>query len=304
MSAGGDDPQGHGAQSQEGAPGAAPAVGNPAVADAESNSVGSGTTTSPPPSRFSRGTLVALIAAAAVVLLLVGATLGLALSGKVGNASPATPDSSSVDAGFARDMIVHHDQGVLMAHYAEQNTDDQEISVMAYDIGYTQTDQIGQMQGWLSLWDLPEFGDGTHMGWMGGSMSHGDMDSGAMDSGAMGSGAMGSGEMGAGAMASGSMSATVDAGSSGALMPGMATSAEIQKLQGLKGKEADIYFLQLMIRHHQGGAPMMQYAAERATNPVVRNFAGKMAQSQAAEITVMTQMLAERGATPLPAPTG
>ncbi len=87
-------------------------------------------------------------------------------------------------------------------------------------------------------------------------------------------------------------------------MPGMATTAEIQKLQGLKGTESDTYFLQLMIRHHQGGAPMMAYAAEHATNPVVRNFAGKMAQSQAAEIVVMTQMLAERGAQPLPPPTG
>ena len=57
-----------------------------------------------------------------------------------------------------------------------------------------------------------------------------------------------------------------------------------------------------MIRHHQGGAAMMQYAAEHATNPVVRNFAAKMAQSQTAEISVMTQMLAERGAEPLPAP--
>ena len=89
---------------------------------------------------------VLLLVAAAVVLLLVGATLGLALSGAF-RSEPTTPDSSSVDAGFARDMIVHHDQGVLMAHYAEQNTQDPEIGVMAYDIGYTQTDQIGQMQG-------------------------------------------------------------------------------------------------------------------------------------------------------------
>ena len=74
-----------------------------------------------------------LIAAGAVVLLLVGATAGLALSGRFGNSAPATPDTSSVDAGFARDMIVHHDQGVLMAHYAEENTTDPEISVMAYD---------------------------------------------------------------------------------------------------------------------------------------------------------------------------
>ena len=120
--------------------------------------------------------MILLAAAGAIVLLLVGATAGLALSGKLGNSAPATPDSSSVDAGFARDMIVHHDQGVLMAHYAEQNTTDPEIGVMAYDIGYTQTDQIGQMQGWLSLWDLPESGDGTRMGWMGGTGGeHGGM---------------------------------------------------------------------------------------------------------------------------------
>ena len=111
-----------------------------------------------------RGVLVFMLVAGAVVLLLVGATAGLALSGRLLGSADATPDSASVDAGFARDMIVHHDQGVLMAHYAEQNTTDPEIGVMAYDIGYTQTDQIGQMQGWLSLWDLPESGDGTAHG--------------------------------------------------------------------------------------------------------------------------------------------
>jgi uncharacterized protein (DUF305 family) len=104
--------------------------------------------------------------------------------------------------------------------------------------------------------------------------------------------------------------ATPPAASSGAaaaevpLMPGMATDSEISTLQGLTGAASDTYFLQLMIRHHQGGVPMMQYAAEHATSPVVRNFASKMAQSQESEISVMTQMLAERGAQPLPAPAG
>jgi uncharacterized protein (DUF305 family) len=46
---------------------------------------------------------------------------------------------------------------------------------------------------------------------------------------------------------------------------------------------------------------MMRYAAEHATNTVVRNFAQKMADAQESEISVMTQMLAERGATPIPA---
>ena len=241
------------------------------------------------PTGRSRGMTILLVAAGAVVLLLVGATLGLALSGKFAGSDSATPDNASVDAGFARDMIVHHDQGVLMAHYAEENTTDQEISVMAYDIGYTQTDQIGQMQGWLSLWDLPESGDGTHMGWMAGSdAAHGGM--------AMGTTAMSSAVSPAsGAAASGSASTA-----RAPLMPGMATSDEIAKLKSLRGAESDTYFLQLMVRHHQGGAPMMQYAAENATNPVVRNFASKMAQAQESEISVMTQMLAERGAEPLP----
>ena len=125
--------------------------------------------------RISRAGWIGICAAAAVVLLLVGATLGLALGG--GDSAPATPGTDSVDAGFARDMIVHHDQGVLMAHYGEENTTDDEIAVLAYDIGYTQTAQLGQMQGWLALWDLPEFSPAPHMAWMAGADGHGGHDS-------------------------------------------------------------------------------------------------------------------------------
>lgn len=252
----------------------------------------------------SRGLTALLLIAAAVVLLLVGATLGLALSGTL-RSEPATPDSSSVDAGFARDMIVHHDQGVLMAHYAEQNTQDSEIGVLAYDIGYTQTDQIGQMQGWLALWDLPETTDAARMSWMGGT--HAGHDMGALTTGASVSATAGgtAGPATSGASATSATSAGAGgAGGETPVMPGMATTSEIARLQGLRGTESDIYFLQLMIRHHQGGQPMMEYAAQHATNPVVRNFADKMVQTQSAEISVMTQMLAERGAQPLPAPTG
>lgn len=259
----------------------------------------------PRPGR-SRATTIVLLVGAALVLLLVGATLGLALSGTF-RSEPATPDSSSVDAGFARDMIVHHDQGVLMAHYAEQNTQDPEIGVMAYDIGYTQTDQIGQMQGWLSLWDLPESTDAARMSWMSDGGGHDMAAMSAMTAATTtAAGGHGHGSDSADATtapASGSAPASAPATSAGEtpLMPGMATNSEMARLQSLRGAASDIYFLQLMIRHHQGGQPMMEYAAEHATNPVVRNFAEKMAQSQSAEISVMTQMLAERGAEPLPA---
>jgi uncharacterized protein (DUF305 family) len=86
------------------------------------------------------------------------------------------------------------------------------------------------------------------------------------------------------------------------LMPGMATPAEINKLETLSGKALDIYFLQLMLRHHQGGLPMAQYAAAQATEPYVRLLASKMVEAQSREIIQMEQLLRQRGATPLPAP--
>jgi uncharacterized protein (DUF305 family) len=84
------------------------------------------------------------------------------------------------------------------------------------------------------------------------------------------------------------------------LMPGMATDDEISKLKSLHGKASDVYFLQLMIRHHEGGTPMMEYAARRAGNLVVRNFAQQMILTQSTEVRDMTTMLQLRGAAPIP----
>jgi uncharacterized protein (DUF305 family) len=212
---------------------------------------------------------MAVVAAlGAIVLLVIGATAGIALfSG--GGADQTVPAAGSVDAGFAQDMIVHHGQGVLMAHFAEVDSTDPEIQRLAYDIQYTQTDQIGQMEAWLQLWGIPEVSTAPHMAWMttGGHDHTGGSDSPLSTTG---------------------------------LMPGMATDAEMAKLESLDGKESDIYFLQLMIRHHQGGAPMMAYAAAHAENPVVRNLAKQMLIAQTGEVGVMTGMLADRGAEPLP----
>lgn len=218
----------------------------------------------------SRGTAIVL-GLSAVVLLLIGATVGLALSKPAERSAAVVPDTNSVDAGFSRDMIVHHSQGVLMAHYAELATDDPEIGLLAYDINYTQTAQIGQMQGWLALWDLPQVVSTPHMTWMSSDSGHDGMN----------------------------MGASTSAGYVG-LMPGMATDDEVKKLKSLRGKESDIYFLQLMIRHHEGGASMMEDGQIHAGNPVVRNFAAKMLVAQTGEVTQMTQMLQARGAQPLP----
>src|SRR4051794_23728506 len=72
----------------------------------------------------SRGTAVVL-GVAALVMLVLGATVGLALGGGGSTASSISSDGQDpVNTGFARDMVVHHNQGVLMAHIAEMNSTD------------------------------------------------------------------------------------------------------------------------------------------------------------------------------------
>ncbi|GGM18175.1 DUF305 domain-containing protein [Nakamurella endophytica] len=231
-----------------------------------------------------RGTVV-LAALAAVVLLAVGATLGVALAPqRSASAGPLGGTPSAVDVGFAQDMIVHHNQGVLLAHYGELDGTDPDTRTVAYDINYTQTAQLGQMQGWLALWGAPQVDSGTPMAWMSAG-GHGGM--------------AGMAGMSASAGATDTAAGGIDP-ANGVIMPGMASNADIAKLKSLRGKASDVFFLQLMIRHHQGGAVMMQYAAAHADVPTVRNFAGKMLETQSSEISVMTQMLSGMGGRPLP----
>lgn len=84
----------------------------------------------------------------------------------------------------------------------------------------------------------------------------------------------------------------------GELMPGMATTAEIDRLRGLTGRALDVEFLQLMIRHHRGGLEMAQYGAANATEPYVRQLASRIASAQQAEVVTMEQMLRSRGGRP------
>ncbi|MEJ7649151.1 MAG: DUF305 domain-containing protein [Nakamurella sp.] len=220
-----------------------------------------------------------------VALLALGFLVGYALN-RGGDRSNqalaiAVPAGDSVEAGFLRDMITHHDQAVVMAHDAEIHSTDPEIQRTAYDLLTTQQGQIGTMSGWLMLWQLPQQVYVPRMAWMGSDMA------------GHGMGGMGSGTAAA---------ATSGQSADGALMPGMATDAQMEQLSTLRGSASDVLFLQLMIRHHQGGSAMMRYAETHASNPIVTNFAGQMANTQDGEVAVMTQMLKARGAQPLPAP--
>ncbi len=95
----------------------------------------------------------------AAVILMAGFALWLLLRSD-------TPVDNSAEAGFARDMSMHHIQAVEMALIAQERTEDPEIRVLATDIIITQTGQIGQMRGWLDIWHLPPNSADLPMTWM------------------------------------------------------------------------------------------------------------------------------------------
>lgn len=102
--------------------------------------------------------IVAVLAAALVVLF--GLAVWLWLAGR-------EPGDGSVEAGFARDMSVHHAQAVEMAEIVRDRTEDPEMRTLAKDVALTQQAQIGQMRGWLAVWRLPPTGTEPAMAWMG-----------------------------------------------------------------------------------------------------------------------------------------
>jgi uncharacterized protein (DUF305 family) len=220
--------------------------------------------------RRARWVRMILAGGAVLAVLLLGAALETALP-LVGGVS-AQSEGGTVDVGFAQDMSVHHRQAVLMAGLARDRSADPVIRLLAFDIETNQLQQIGQMQGWLSLWNAAALPTGRYMTWM----------------------------TGAGSMP-GMAGMTHGGGSAGvATMPGMASPADLDRLRAASGAQFDMLFLQLMLRHHQGGAPMAQYAAQHGEIPQVRNLAEKMVISQDAESEYMAQLITQRGAQPLP----
>jgi uncharacterized protein (DUF305 family) len=83
------------------------------------------------------------------------------------SAATATPGPTSAEAGFARDMQVHHLQGVDLAMIVRDRSDDADVRRMAYDMATTQAHQAGQLYGWLAAWGLRQLGSQPPMTWMG-----------------------------------------------------------------------------------------------------------------------------------------
>lgn len=197
------------------------------------------------------------LAAAAAVMIVVVALLAFSI-GRLSALDTARPSNMSADAGFDRDMQVHHDQGVELAILIRERTDDPAVRRLAYDIETTQAQQSGQLYGWLTLWGLPQASSEPSMAWMTAAGEHESMSGSSM------------------------------------AMPGLATPAQIATLTAETGVQAERTFLTLMIAHHRGAIEMADAALQRAHNPAILTFARGVIASQRPEITAMTRMLADR----------
>jgi uncharacterized protein (DUF305 family) len=179
----------------------------------------------------------------------------------------AAPGTDSPEAGFSRDMQVHHAQAIELAMEIYRKTDDEELRVLAYDIATGQAAQRGEMYDWLVRWGLSQSG-GPTMQWMDAAAAvheHGGASTEPM----------------------------TDEEARAAM--GMASAEEIAALQAATGQEADCRFLTLMIRHHEGAIPMAQALLELGTDPRALEVAQSIENGQTSEIDAMQSLQARLG---------
>jgi uncharacterized protein (DUF305 family) len=174
------------------------------------------------------------------------------------------PRDDSAEAGFARDMATHHAQAVEMSFLVRDKSNDEELRTLASDIIVTQSTQRGIFMGWLQQWGLPQASARPRMAWMPGH-EH-----------------------------------LAKAGDGGVLMHGMATDAELRRLHDAGGVDAEVLFLQLMIRHHEGGIVMVRALLALTGRHELVQMARSIEDGQHAEIVHMKTLLAARGAQPFP----
>jgi uncharacterized protein (DUF305 family) len=179
----------------------------------------------------------------------------------------SAPATTSPEAGFARDMQVHHSQAIEMAMEIYRKTDDPELRVLAYDIATGQAGQRGEMYDWLVQWGLSQSGE-PMMQWMSASEEGHDHGGTAEDP-------------------------LTEEEAREAM--GMASAADIDALEEATGQEADCLFLELMIRHHEGAIPMAEALLELGSDPRALQVAQSIKDGQTAEIDAMQSMQTRLG---------
>ncbi|MET8834288.1 DUF305 domain-containing protein [Micromonospora sp. NPDC004540] len=79
------------------------------------------------------------------------------------------------------------------------------------------------------------------------------------------------------------------------LMPGMATPEEMAKLRAASGREFDVLFLQMMIRHHVGGVHMIDGILDQGHDDDVLAVAQVMKNTQQTDLANLSAALKRLG---------
>ncbi len=211
------------------------------------------------PPRWLLVTLAAVAVAALAFAIGRFSTFGVA-------AESSAPATDSAEAGFARDMQIHHAQAVDMAMTLYRETEDPDLRALAYDIATAQSAQSGEMYSWLVSWGLPQRG-GTLMAWMAGQPGH-------LDHGA-----------------------SAEPATEADLLRdmGMATEQELDAFEAASGVEADCRFLALMTRHHEGAIDMVDAVLALGSEQRVLQVAQSMKDVQQFELDAMAAAASRLG---------
>lgn len=170
---------------------------------------------------------------------------------------------SVVDIGFSQSMLRHHQQAIILSQLLLDGNPTQ-LAGMARHIVATQSIELGEMQGWLRLWNQPLVEPGEPMQWI---------------------------ELSGERLDDSLVQYLADCGESAEGMPGLATREQLVELQRAIGRPRDRLFIELMLEHHKGGLPMAQFAERAAKLTAVKNLAKRITQAQSREVAQLESML-------------
>jgi uncharacterized protein (DUF305 family) len=169
--------------------------------------------------------------------------------------SSATPKTNKVDFGFLQDMRYHHDQAVQMAYFYQTSVSDPHPRL---NIIAEEILLSQQLENGRMVQLLRSFREVE-----------------ANDTGT--------------AMAWMGHAMPIDE------MDGLASQSELDSLAAASGDDASRIFATLMIKHHNGGVAMANYAIEYGSNSDVINMAKSMVTGQQAEVSQLQAILDSLG---------
>jgi uncharacterized protein (DUF305 family) len=169
--------------------------------------------------------------------------------------SSATPKTNKVDIGFLQDMRYHHDQAVQMAYFYQTSVVDPHPRL---NIIAEEILLSQQLENGRMVQLLRSFREVE-----------------ANDTGT--------------AMAWMGHAMPIDE------MDGLASQSELDSLAAASGDDASRIFATLMIKHHNGGVAMANYAIEYGSNSDVINMAKSMVTGQQAEVSQLQAILDSLG---------